>query len=74
MIPLLKILKFVCFFSWWIPISFATSKEGFSDTQPKIWMSPKEQTKILILNETLDPEFPLIVNVQQTGFYRYFCS
>ena len=48
----------------------ATPKEGFSDTQPKMWMSPEEHSKSLTLNETLDPEFPLIVNVQQTGFYR----
>jgi hypothetical protein len=34
-------------------------------------MSPEEKSKTIILDETLEPSQPLIVNVQETGFYRF---
>jgi hypothetical protein len=45
-------------------------KEGFEDTQNSFWMSPEEEKKTIFLDEPLDSDEPLIVNVQQTGFYR----
>ena len=58
--------------SCWIPISYTTPKEGFQDAMNhQIWMTPDDQDTIVYLNNTIDPDQPLIANVQQTGFYRY---
>ena len=53
-----------------MPISYTTVARGFEETQNSFWMTPNEETKTVELDQPLDPEEPLIVNVQQTGFYR----
>jgi hypothetical protein len=53
---------------WWVPVSYTTPQKGFEKTKNSIWLAPTEDSKTVTLNEPL--EQPLIVNVQQTGFYR----
>ena len=60
-----------CKHRWWVPISYTTVARGFEETQNSFWMTPNEETKTVELDQPLDPEEPLIVNVQQTGFYRF---
>ncbi|KYN05612.1 Aminopeptidase N [Cyphomyrmex costatus] len=51
---------------WWIPITFATqSNPDFSNTVPRYWLRPDQNVTFLI-----DPNDWIIVNVQQTGYYR----
>jgi aminopeptidase N len=55
---------------WWIPISYTTSGGNFENTKNSVWMSPEEAT-VLATFSNLDQDAPLIINVQQTGFYRF---
>ena len=57
-------------FSWWVPISHSTPNQGFDGTKSSVWLSPEEETKTIVLDGPLDEDQPLVVNVQQTGFYR----
>ena len=57
-------------YRWWIPISYTTPNGDFSDTKPKIWLSPNDPDQSVIHNTTIQNDEALIVNVQQTGFYR----
>ncbi|KYM78422.1 Aminopeptidase N [Atta colombica] len=51
---------------WWIPITFATqSNPNFSSTVPRYWLQPNQNITFKI-----DPYDWIIVNVQQTGYYR----
>ncbi|XP_036150483.1 LOW QUALITY PROTEIN: thyrotropin-releasing hormone-degrading ectoenzyme-like [Monomorium pharaonis] len=53
---------------WWIPINFATrTNPDFSSTLTTHWLSP--ETEELIIDD-IDPQDWIIVNIQQTGFYR----
>jgi len=58
-------------YTWWVPISYTTTGKGFDKTSPDVWMNPKDALKSLdIVLEGVSSEEPVIVNVQQTGFYR----
>jgi len=58
-------------YTWWVPISYTTTNKGFDKTSPDVWMDPKDAKKPLnIVLEGISPEEAVIVNVQQTGFYR----
>ncbi|KYQ58025.1 Aminopeptidase N [Trachymyrmex zeteki] len=51
---------------WWIPITFATqSNPNFSNTVPRYWLRPDENVTFIT-----DPSDWIIVNIQQTGYYR----
>ncbi|XP_012230689.2 aminopeptidase N-like [Linepithema humile] len=53
---------------WWVPINFAThTNPNFSSTLTTHWLSP--EVKELVIDD-VDPEDWIIVNIQQTGFYR----
>ncbi|KAL1390301.1 hypothetical protein pipiens_012445 [Culex pipiens pipiens] len=54
---------------WWIPITFTTLGESdFNSTKPSIWMRAEEK---LTLHDMDIPQHDwVIVNVQQTGYYR----
>ncbi|XP_055618476.1 aminopeptidase N [Toxorhynchites rutilus septentrionalis] len=54
---------------WWIPITFTTlGDSNFNNTKPSIWMRAEEK---LILHDMDAPNHDwLIVNIQQTGYYR----
>lgn len=56
-------------YRWWIPISFTTSGGGFNETKNSIWLSPTE-TKAKKIFANVNQEQAVIVNIQQTGFYR----
>lgn len=54
---------------WWIPVSYTTATEkDFMSTRPKLWL--KGERSLVVPNITMKREDWLIVNVQQTGFYR----
>uniref|UniRef100_A0A1L8E2W2 Aminopeptidase n=1 Tax=Nyssomyia neivai TaxID=330878 RepID=A0A1L8E2W2_9DIPT len=54
---------------WWIPITYTTSKElNFTNTAPSHWMRGERSVRVEGVN--LDPADWLIVNVQQSGYYR----
>ncbi|KYN20769.1 Aminopeptidase N [Trachymyrmex cornetzi] len=51
---------------WWIPITFATqSNPDFSNTVPRYWLRPDRN-----ITFTIDPNDWIIVNIQQSGYYR----
>ncbi|KAG5311631.1 AMPN Aminopeptidase, partial [Acromyrmex insinuator] len=53
---------------WWIPLTFATrSNPDFSRTLPTQWLRPQDKN---ISVNGIDPNDWIIVNIQQTGFYR----
>ncbi|KAL0111093.1 hypothetical protein PUN28_012805 [Cardiocondyla obscurior] len=53
---------------WWIPINLVTrANSDFSSTLPTNWLSPDVEE--LVINDT-DTQDWIIINVQQTGFYR----
>ena len=58
-------------FSWWVPLSFSSPSLGWNQTSPSSWLDPAtaDTTTELSLGEVTASE-PLVVNVQQTGFYR----
>ncbi|KYN14166.1 Glutamyl aminopeptidase, partial [Trachymyrmex cornetzi] len=52
---------------WWIPITFATqSNLNFSNTVPRYWLRPDRHN----ISFTINPNDWIIVNLQQTGYYR----
>lgn len=54
---------------WWIPLSYTTEKQlEFNSTQPIQWM--RKTPSLTIEMDDLDNEEWILVNVQQTGFYR----
>ncbi|XP_050466427.1 aminopeptidase N-like isoform X2 [Cataglyphis hispanica] len=53
---------------WWIPINFASrTNPDFSTTLATHWLSPEVEELII---EDINPQDWIIVNIQQTGFYR----
>ncbi|XP_011701751.1 PREDICTED: aminopeptidase N-like isoform X2 [Wasmannia auropunctata] len=51
---------------WWIPVTFATqSNPDFSNTVPSFWLRPDQN-----ISFTIDPNDWIILNLQQTGYYR----
>ena len=61
-------------YTWWVPLSFTTPSQGFDQTFPSAWLSPataNTSTEVdLCSTGDLTSEDPVILNVQQTGFYR----
>jgi len=57
-------------FRWWVPISYAVPGGDFNNTKNSIWLSPEESTRVAKMFENVDPAKPVVVNVQQTGFFR----
>ncbi|XP_047740791.1 aminopeptidase N [Hyalella azteca] len=57
-------------YRWWVPISF-TSEDAmnFNDTRPSVWMNKTEATKTISSLPT-SPDKWVIVNLQQTGYYK----
>lgn len=54
---------------WWIPISYTTAKDlNFEDTKPSLWI---RKTPSLTMDvDELSPSDWILVNIQQTGYYR----
>ncbi|XP_058813856.1 aminopeptidase N [Topomyia yanbarensis] len=54
---------------WWIPITYTTLGESnFNNTRPYVWMKAEEK---LLLQDTDIPNHDwIVVNIQQTGYYR----
>lgn len=53
---------------WWIPITYTSrDRMNFTDTKPTYWL---KATKNLTIQETIHKEDWVIVNMQQTGYYR----
>lgn len=54
-------------YSWWVPISYASSSHNadFRSTKPDLWMKQNETTLTSKINATQNSW--MIVNVQQTG-------
>ena len=58
-------------FKWWVPISYAGFGKSFNHTKPKFWLSPYDKGRAVVQTiNNIPPHEPLIVNVQQTGYYR----
>merc|ERR1739838_671634 len=58
-------------YTWWVPISWTTPELGFDTTYPSDWLDPaRAGTDTALSLSGLEVSQPLIVNVQQTGFYR----
>ncbi|XP_050068381.1 aminopeptidase N [Anopheles maculipalpis] len=56
-------------FLWWIPITYTTLGDcNFQQTKPAIWMKAEEA--LVINNHDIPSHDWMIVNVQQTGYYR----
>uniref|UniRef100_A0A182W2Z0 Aminopeptidase N n=1 Tax=Anopheles minimus TaxID=112268 RepID=A0A182W2Z0_9DIPT len=54
---------------WWIPITYTTlGDSNFIQTKPAIWMKAEEA--LVINNHDIPSHDWMIVNVQQTGYYR----
>lgn len=54
---------------WWIPITFTTLGESnFNSTKPSIWM--RAEDKLVLLDMDIPNHDWMIVNIQQTGYYR----
>lgn len=54
---------------WWVPLTYTTRKErNFKDTKPISWMKREKETKIYD-DHVLEEDW-LILNVQETGYYR----
>jgi aminopeptidase N len=57
-------------YRWWVPISYAskTYNTDFQRTQPAFWL--KNSEKSATKSVTVDKTDWLILNTQETGFYR----
>lgn len=54
---------------WWIPITYTTSRvKNFESTQPVVWL--KREKEIEIEDSELREEDWIVVNIQETGYYR----
>ncbi|CAK9804071.1 Aminopeptidase N [Anthophora plagiata] len=54
---------------WWIPITYTSESQlDFNTTQPSEWISAVES--ITLSNRKLNPSEWLILNIQETGYYR----
>lgn len=54
---------------WWIPITYTSGSQlDFNTTQPSEWISAVES--ITLSNMKLNPSEWLILNIQETGYYR----
>ncbi|RZC41831.1 aminopeptidase N-like protein [Asbolus verrucosus] len=55
---------------WYVPISYTVSNENFSDTATKAWLTPSEDLIIFDVLSNQSNANWIILNNQQTGFYR----
>ncbi|CAL8109596.1 unnamed protein product [Orchesella dallaii] len=57
-------------YKWWVPISYASKIENtdFESTKPNLWLSKEQSSVTDKIN--VDESSWVIVNVQQTGYYR----
>lgn len=54
---------------WWIPLTYTTNREmDFNNTRPIQWM--RGQREIGLFNVDIIPHHWMIVNIQETGYYR----
>ena len=58
-------------YTWYVPISYGipNTLEGLENTSVKLWIFP-DNTNVSIREDAALPNLPLVVNVQETGFYR----
>ena len=56
-------------YKWWVPLSYTTAGGDFSDTERKFWLRPDDGGPV-DFDVTADESEALIINVQQTGYYR----
>ena len=56
-------------YKWWVPITFDLEGGHFNGTRNEYWLSPNADSLVIDLPED-SKEKALIVNVQQTGYYR----
>ena len=55
-------------YKWWVPVTFTTmNSPDFDDTTTSTWMKPEDETTTVTVG---NHGGVLLVNVQQTGFYR----
>ena len=59
-------------YSWWIPLTFTEAKDSFENTYSKHWMKEGEEEKEIA--GMPDKDTAVVFNVQQTGYYRYWCT
>ena len=58
-------------YTWWVPLSMTTPAMGFDKTSPDTWLDPANAgTETEVDLSFVSSTEPVIVNVQQTGFYR----
>lgn len=57
-------------YKWWVPITHDYEGGDFDNTQDTFWLSPTKPEATLDLSANDDKHKALIVNVQQTGYYR----
>ena len=54
-------------YKWWVPITFDYADGHMNETSPSHWLTPD---KVEIEIENLEKNKAVIVNIQQTGYYR----
>ena len=55
-------------FFWWVPVSHCSPGGDWENTTPKLWLP--NSSLPLTFQLDIEANAPLIINVQQTGFYR----
>lgn len=58
-------------YTWYVPVSYAIplTTATFNQTTPKLWIYPNSGDVEVVESEAL-ANLPVVVNVQQSGFYR----
>ncbi|KAF2365598.1 Peptidase M1 membrane alanine aminopeptidase N-terminal [Trinorchestia longiramus] len=58
-------------YMWWVPISYTTEDSAdFNNTQPSLWMSQTDSTKMIESGMPTSSDQWVIFNIQQTGYYK----
>ena len=57
-------------YKWWIPITYDVQGGKFDQTDNSIWLSPNDNDMTVTKEITTDAAKALVINVQQTGYYR----
>jgi len=58
-------------YKWWVPITYTTTRHSnFENTTNAIWSTPESPVVSFEIDDAQYPGNALIVNIQQTGFYR----
>lgn len=54
---------------WWVPITYTTAKRlAFDNTKPTEWI--RRTPAAVVYDEDISPAEWILVNIQQTGYYR----